>query len=281
MIKKPLPSKSAQISIFIVIGLMLLIVTALFFYTSGMSKGKGIEESKLASQRQDLGKKAMESFIQSCFESSAWTAVNLLGVNGGYAVRKPEHVAAIPYAGNEIILSCLLYEDETFMPRKPDIESELAQVVVLRVEQCLQGFEQFKDMGFTVSQGRPEVNTQIRDASVLFTMDIYIHSERTALEDSVRSFRFELPLELNSILMTASEIVIKAARNQEQASEAMKAVIEQAIGKRLDFSPAFITTINPEMPTSYEFYNSTTMVWSIRQKTLYGNYSFLFATVFG
>jgi hypothetical protein len=127
-------NKRGQITIFIIIGILIIIsVTLLLFY----SKGKLIPDGKEQAETNQI-MDPLKSQIDHCLEESLKETILFVGMQGGYyySPAKTEEFlqADIPY---------YYYENEEISPDKKEMERQLALGVKEKLPKCLNKIKQF------------------------------------------------------------------------------------------------------------------------------------------
>ena len=147
------PTKKSQISLFIIIGLILVVIIAMFVVIKiNMKKGeiKEVKQDIVSFQRleRDAGK-----YIESCIEDSAMISIETYGLNSPDILEK--------YMEDEIML-------------------------------CTDGFVIYENIA-EISEEKPNVNVNINDDIVIFDIDYPVvftsDDESFQLEDFSYSFR--------------------------------------------------------------------------------------------
>lgn len=80
-------NKKSQITIFIIIGLVLIVVVGLLYYLSTLSSEGEIEEEARSTEKIKPELQAVENFVTQCLEVTAKEGLTLLGKQGGYIYR--------------------------------------------------------------------------------------------------------------------------------------------------------------------------------------------------
>src|SRR3989338_3633362 len=162
-------SKKAQISTFIIIGLIILIVVALVIYII----------SQLTKEEADLFRKELletpldalpaREFVQSCVNSIGEEALHLIGSSGGYISVKESYKYFKPYESdavslttdNENLIPYWFYLDDykycldcklsfSNIPNIDDIERQISKYVEENLISCLGKFEELERQGLAI-----------------------------------------------------------------------------------------------------------------------------------
>ena len=148
-------SKKAQITTFVIIGVVLVIIAGFIFYLIGEeAKVPGVEEVPVEAR-------PLKIFVEECLSSTAIDGIKLAGVQGGY-IDAPESALETDYS----TIAYYYYEDENKIPTKAVIESQISSFVNRALDVCLANFSYFKEQGFDVSTGEISTETTIRDNDV-------------------------------------------------------------------------------------------------------------------
>src|SRR3989344_9582616 len=136
--------KSAQITIFIIIAILIIAAVVLFFSFRG-----GIQREKPASPEIA----PIKIFVEECIYSVGEDALYFIGLHGGYYVpNKFSTSLGIPY---------YIKDNETLMPAKEKIELEISKYVDEALLLCAGNFSEFNN--FQIAQGKPKTSANIFD----------------------------------------------------------------------------------------------------------------------
>jgi hypothetical protein len=114
-------SKKAQVTIFVILGIILAISSALIFYIKGIN----VPEPKV----DQVKKSEIEIYTSECLKAKAEEAISLIGIQGGYVKHNSEDVLAISAAVSA-------------MRTKPgSVQSEEEQAASVAMIQNLNSFE--------------------------------------------------------------------------------------------------------------------------------------------
>jgi len=183
-----LKSKSAQISIFIILAVVVLIIIGIFFYIKSSFNIENFNKFRLNN---------VEKSIVDCVEQTSFEALDVIGVQGGY-YNKPDKA----YELNRTFVPYYYYEGEYFMPSKEDIEKELGFYVDDNLNECLdridiESFELFYEV--------PKSFVLIKEDDVNFKVDMQIEVVKDS-EQSVFELK-EFPVNIKSKLKDILEVV--------------------------------------------------------------------------
>ncbi len=179
--------KRAQLSIFVIIGFVIMVTSLLLLYTP---------ENQNPLQGLSGESAAFRGFVESCMSQVGERAIYDTSLQGGY-YRPPELSAQYFY----IDVPYYWRNGTNYMPAKDQLESELALYLFENLNTgCLDDFTSFKEIGYNVSGAAlntvNEVSAIIRNGDVLFSIrhPIGFTKEDTTL--AISSFQAAVPIDL-------------------------------------------------------------------------------------
>jgi hypothetical protein len=132
-------NKKGQVTIFIIVGLLLLLIVGLGVYFSAeMFKYAGLDDQFVP----------VAVYTEQCIEDVALEAIFIAGMQGGYIDPPFEEEAAYLEAGFPITYWFLAGEDRSVAP--PRLEAELETYIEEHINDCLTDYSSFKSQ-FTVT----------------------------------------------------------------------------------------------------------------------------------
>ncbi|RMF05237.1 hypothetical protein D6764_05190 [Candidatus Woesearchaeota archaeon] len=229
--------KRGQVTIFIIIGIILLFSSALIFYirqqiTSATTEIEVGDITTEVPQRSD----PIETFVRDCLESVSIEEVRALGLKGGYmdpqraglrynAVRptrssllkiSPNGNVYIPFwyemsSNDKCVSDCVV---ETHVPplRKSEgpnsIEEQLEEAIASKISLCLDDFSYFREQGFTVLEaGRPEADVTVSRNDIYVKLDYPLKFAKEGSVSEYKDFSVRLPLNLRKIYELATKVL--------------------------------------------------------------------------
>ena len=149
--------KRAQITPFIILGLVLFASFMFMFYiTNSLSSKQKIKHLTFDHSTIDL-------YVTSCLDRVATSALVLLGKQGGY-IEPPSFIQTPRYK-----VTYLLDNLTIRIPPVEVMESQLSSYISNNLNvACLNDFDIFRQQHWNVSYGQPDVETDINPASVVF-----------------------------------------------------------------------------------------------------------------
>lgn len=145
-------NKKAQLTIFIIIGVVLLMV---FFISISLSDYRSDEKQIISDEIRPIN-----SFVESCLEYVSENATWTLTRHGGR-------------------ISELVYDK---IPEITEMENELSEYINDNIDFCINDFEVFEKQGFIITPGSHIVKTRINQEDITFTL---IYPIKIQKQDSV------------------------------------------------------------------------------------------------
>ena len=193
-------NKRGQVTIFIILGIIILASVVLVFYLTGDSLVKQSEE------KVNIETKPLKNYVSDCLEKVGNEGLTLIGKQGGvispvnYRLYENDKVNYLCYASNDYSLCSNLYPN-----LKGTITLELNDYVGKKMKECVD-LSLFRDAGYRVEEGKMNVNTTIYDKKVVITLDYPLTISKGDIVVKENKFVKEFNVPLGEILETVHEI---------------------------------------------------------------------------
>ncbi len=253
--------KRAQLTIFIIVGIVMVISAAFAIY---------IVSTKTQIGREVLTKEdiAIQGFITQCLEIVANDALREVGKNGGYV----EIPAGVGSQYSETTSYAFLYADKTsFLQTKEQIEQQLANFAVANIDYCLGDFAEFKAQGFEVARKETAVSAKLHEQSVGVEMLLSADFRKDSRTYTTDKFNIELAVPLEQML-TRAQMAITEAGYTERAIQ--RKIDDERRIRMADYLPLPEFWRGNLRITTYHIPDTTTVLWKIHA----ADYVFQFAT---
>ncbi len=193
--------KRAQITIFMILGLLILIGVISWYAFLGSKKVQVYEDYSSQGMAADIA--PINSFITSCVERTAREGLVYISAHGGY------YDVGDPYFDADIDIPFYFYEGRSYLPDLGTIEAELSSYVADNLPSCLLDLKDFEDQGFKVSsEGTPKVNSTI-SSSISVYADIPVVISKGGSEYRPDTFSAKIKTEFiedyNAVMRFAGE----------------------------------------------------------------------------
>ncbi|PIO08559.1 hypothetical protein COU59_01100 [Candidatus Pacearchaeota archaeon CG10_big_fil_rev_8_21_14_0_10_34_12] len=203
-------NKRGQVSIFIIVGIVLIAAIGLFF---ALRQGNVVPTPGKTTQENPT------SFIESCIYEKTHEAIDYLSLRGGYADNKLSKQFTF---GNEEPrnITYLCYNQNSYLPcinQKPlfieDLKEELKKQVSDKIETCFEDMiSNFKNKGYETDVRYNDFSIMIMPNEIVIQTDseiILIKGGETTREENPK---IEIPSRIYGIANIANEIVNQEAR---------------------------------------------------------------------
>lgn len=218
MIFRMFMKKRGQITIFVIIGLVLVISLIIVFSISG---GRQLSELKISAAEANIGSvetTVIRTYIENCLKTTAENAVfSKIGLQGGYLAAEEG-------------ISYILYDDKNVphyidgaaitIPEISYIEAEAGRYVAEEIDKaggCID-FSMLKSLGFNITKaGETKVIFKINKADISVSMRYPITAEKESSIAELSQFNVALPIRLGLLHEKSNEIVnaINAAQQSD------------------------------------------------------------------
>ncbi len=143
----------AQVSYFMVIALVLLLISITFFSF----------QEKMPVQQRTTSIAAAQSFIDACLKEVSKEGIVYIGLRGGY-YRSP----LISLNGTAIYF----FKNGILVPSQEQIQKELSDYVVDNLADCLDDFSDFSAQGKAIEQGAIAAQSSLTQDGVIVQIDM-------------------------------------------------------------------------------------------------------------
>lgn len=237
MMKKLFKSKGAQITVFIIIGIVLLFSSALIIYIKNKVTDTSIAPTIITNTPEDLD--GLKKYIEECLYTTGKEAIKLISYQGGYIspedseikgnVQTPTEDANGLYLEPDIKNRLIPYysylksentcSDCQFVKSIPPLtkvstsdddksmESQISRYVEDNLWYCIKDFNTFKERGFAINElEQVQVKTTIAREDVTITADWPIEAGTDKLK-TIDMFFVKLPVRLKQVYDFADEFI--------------------------------------------------------------------------
>jgi hypothetical protein len=163
--------KKGQITLFIIIGIILLLGAALIFY---LKEQDIIFRPKPPVLPDDASQ--IKQFVETCVSSIAKDAANLVGTTGGY-IKIPDEIRSNPMASVRISplengkIPYWHYQGESRIPPLEFIEEQISGYVTDNIRECILDLEPFRTQYNIKELGNISTTTTITEEAVAIEVD--------------------------------------------------------------------------------------------------------------
>ncbi|MBS3109836.1 hypothetical protein J4227_04890 [Candidatus Woesearchaeota archaeon] len=226
--------KRGQITVFIIIAIVLLFSSALFFYFRTYRAEEDLNVNFPVVTQVPLSLQPLDNFVSRCASQAAQKAIVQLGLHGGWVdVNSPRfeqpsgsspgnlveavdgvfvpywifHKNGLPTIENVP----LLYKEA---PADYSVQSQIERYVNAHIGECLEGFESMEAQGFEVEElGTISSRVDITEQNVVVNLDYPLKVTRQGETNDLNFFRGEVNVKLKKVYQLAADILYKEAND--------------------------------------------------------------------
>ena len=268
----------AQATIFMIIGLIIIVAGTAYFYFQEKIIEEGIApEVEIALRKLPVEFDPVRSFVTNCLDDVSTEGLRLIGKQGGYISLDAEYsqqtfklnqdptdsdaVEFAPGSGLRVPYWHYLSSDNDcldckFESKRPElregqnsIQNQLNRYVENNIGQCLDDFKPLTDQGYKVEAGELSVETTVTKNDVVVVMDYDLEVEKESSRSTISRFAVTLPVNLQEIYNLATEIT-----NLEMENRFLEKAAANLIAS---FAGVDKTKLPPMSDMRFEFGSST------------------------
>lgn len=202
--------KKAQISLFLLFSLVVIIAAAFFVYLNSTSLEQQSRKAITQTAEMPAQIQPLNSFVEDCLRSTIAEAINLVSFQGGYySVPEPYTTLSgieIPYYWHENLL---------LVPTKSMVEEQLSAYLEEMLPSCTNGFAAFKELGYTVSEGSVSASAVIAAEEVMADVNYPLKLSKESSSFSLETFHSRVGSTIYSFLDSATGIVDEIDRKPD------------------------------------------------------------------
>lgn len=232
-------NKKSQITIFIIVGIVLLIATAMILFIRDKVTDKILVPDLKVTETIPLELNPFKTYVQTCIKDVMVRGIKELGMHGGYIDPNDFDLSQETFSNNYLPTESDVVEfmpgSETYIPywyylkssndctgacefdsKRPNlykdglssIEDQLQRYLIRELPICLNGFETFKEQGYIVTEDggiQPEVAITSSEVAVLVKYPLDITGPE--INAKISQFYVNIDVKLKRIYELATFIV--------------------------------------------------------------------------
>lgn len=233
------PNRKAQITVFMIVGIILLFSSALLFYIRGQIIEGIPEEFVPTAEEVPLEAQPIKVFVEDCMQRMGKVAFKQAGLHGGYLDPSDKEMsgrdfmvgidptesdalslfdddaAKVPYwwylkSENDCSGTC---EFDSLRPAlskaegEPSVEGQVDMFIERNLQACLDGFSSFEEQGFVITERGPmESDVRVAEREVIMILEYPITVERGGREIDIDRFFAKLDIDFKGVYEFATEL---------------------------------------------------------------------------
>ena len=241
-------SKKAQVTVFIILGIVILLAFILVFL---------VKEEIVKVKPEELiptEKGKVKGFIENCIKVNGEDALFQLGIQGGYieipeqiAQDASQHLRVSPFQ----VIPYWAYGEISSIPPLEIIEERINKYMQENVRSCLFDEEAFQETYNLIEKSDPLADTEILDNKVIFNVrwDLEVKDKNGEVISEVINHAASSPIQFGKIHKTAKKII-------ERELETLK--VE-------DITQDLLASEHPEVPLAGFELNCQKKSWDVKQ----------------
>ncbi len=232
-------NRKAQITVFMIIGIVLVIGALVYFGIFFQREAIAPEEER--GVEVPLEVKPVKDFVESCVLKIGVEALKLVGQHGGYIYplerqddgrvftidpldpSSSDGVSFTERAESSIVYwwymkspnscnRCLITTEN--IPKIDSIERQVDKYIAANLGRCLDGFVSFERSGFDVSElGQPVATTKVTAQDVVVSTDLPLRISLSGKTTDMDRFITHIPINLTRVYALAREIALTEAND--------------------------------------------------------------------
>lgn len=235
-----------QVTSFIIVGIVILLIAGTIFY---LRQNSFEDVDVLDYSPEDLS--PVESYLVSCLEDSAHRALVIVGMQGGYIdlpgniYTSPKNYLQTSVGGMKVPLWRVNGQD--IFPDLDLVESQMEDFIEEDIKSCVNQLEEMEYVGDVIFNTLPSVNASINRNDVSFILDYEFEAEFKNKFITYDKFGVRLPVKLYDMLSTAAYLM---QRNTEEMF--------------LAYTTVNILAMDPDIPLGDMKFDCGKLRWSKR-----------------
>lgn len=221
--------KRAQVSIFIIVGILILLIVGGLTYFSQEKKETPLKITKQAiKQVTDAG--SLQLFITECLKATALNGIESNFMTGGY-----NQLPLLSATQKQLPVPYFWYNGLDVSPTKVEYEHQLAAYIEENIPLCLD-FTVFKDV--TISEkSKPTVLAEIKDELITLSLNYELLLLTGATEEELRAFKADLEISIAKAIILVDMLITQQAQSPNTVQ--FTSLLNTAYENNFQVSPIF------------------------------------------
>jgi len=219
-------NKKAQATIFMVIGLIIVISALVIFFFQRTTLEKPIEKIAEEQKPEFAGQTELKGYVDECLQDVVLQGLEIIRLQGGY-IDIPEDVQTLLVkdidnnyqikiidGSKKVVIDAFgegnkvpfwLTKDRLAVPSITLMENELKIYVTQELNKCINDFKPFREQKFEINYG--DITTEVSMANaVTIKINFPLNAKRGDIEFDINEFILTVPIDMQLIVDMASGI---------------------------------------------------------------------------
>lgn len=242
--------KRGQITVFIILGIVVLISASFYFYFRTVRTGEFGERTVAPEEIVPV-----VEYIETCLYDTGSVAVEFLGQQAGY-IYLPDNIRLNPFAYLQIVKNSPLklpywyYRGQSRVPSIESMQSDISRFVEENVDVCLRKFEPLSAQFEVEKLGKAKAITKITEDDVVIKLDYLFRIENLARKSTTKfsGYLTHLPVRLKHVYELSKDIMLR--ENSEMFFEDVT---------------LNLMVLNPDIPFSDMYLDCSRPMWRVSE----------------
>jgi hypothetical protein len=199
--------KRGQVTVFIIVGMVILLAVSLMFLFNSILEGDSVETDSVESQGAAFVGNAVQMYVESCIEQVGDDAITFVAEHGGYYDLPQFSYKDLPY---------YLYENRNTIISKNELQHQLSNYMSDEFFFCIQNFDVFESE-YDIEQGDVTTETTVSKEHVVFDVTFPLVVNQGAITREMTSFSRSL----RSQIGTVHSLITDFMQHQEDDPETL------------------------------------------------------------
>lgn len=236
-------NKKAQITAFIIVGLILVIAAGVLIYIiSTQAKAPSQVQAERVIEKVPVEMQPIKEYVEACIDKTAAEALTKLGQHGGYIDPSDSTLSGValdldksmsdPTSSDAVSLSpnslnpvpywwylatdnkCVNCTVSSLAPSLDNVALQLSNYINRNLNSCLQDFDVFKKQGFSFNLKSMKTETTIARDNLVVYVEYPMEIAKDNITRQVKQFQTKMDIDLRKIFTIAASLAINEANNQ-------------------------------------------------------------------
>ncbi len=207
-------NQGGQVTVFVVIGILIVAGVILFFALRNFS---GEKQEMIPANEQSV-----QNYVQDCLDDSLKDVVQKVGIRGGY-YEVPENLKE-----ESIETSYHLRNGELNILKNSEIESEISKGLEKEFPDCISDFSNFE--GNEIKHSKPTFKTELNNGNIKTELNYKVSIEKGESQTLLKKFNSEVPVKMKTMNKLATELAVMEKRDKKENALCVSCIGEVSSG---------------------------------------------------
>jgi len=196
---KKLQKNKAQITLYVILGIVIIVLIGLFF----LFRPQIIKPEKISQVPFEL--QPIKNHIDDCIKTTSLAGLSLIGAQGGHIFAKTLELETS--YGN---ISYGYYDRKNTLPTINEMQKDISDFLELALPNCID-FSLFQN--FEITAEKLKASTKIAEKEVIIEIKYPISAKTSDSEAQLKNFLYIAPVRLGHLHGIATDIITKTVNN--------------------------------------------------------------------